>query len=147
MSSPGPETASDDNEPQTIDSEPEPLRLNGAAADRSSDEAEMIIKFNVAYNIAEELPFAEFKSEMTLQKKNGLNAAADRSSDEAEMIIKFNVAYNIAEELPFAEFKSEMTLQKKNGLNVNPTYSYDVACARFIGVIADSLKKRRARPS
>ncbi|KAL6483847.1 hypothetical protein MHYP_G00087190 [Metynnis hypsauchen] len=75
-------------------------------------------------------------------------AAANRSSDEAEMIIKFNVAYNITkEELPFAKFKSEMTLQKIKGLNVNPTYSYDVACARLIGVLTDTLKKRRLRKS
>ncbi|KAG2455939.1 ARI5B protein, partial [Polypterus senegalus] len=41
---------------------------------RSSDEAEMIIKFNIAYNIAkEELPFTKFKSEIILMKKNGLN--------------------------------------------------------------------------
>ncbi|KAL7827672.1 hypothetical protein SRHO_G00333940 [Serrasalmus rhombeus] len=45
-----------------------------AAANSSSDEAETIIKFNSAYNIAtEELPFTKFKSEMILQKKNGLN--------------------------------------------------------------------------
>ncbi len=63
----------------------------------------------------------------------------NRSSDEAEMIIKFNVAYNIAkEELPFTKFKSEIILMKKNGLNVNPTYSKDITCAKFIGVIADT---------
>lgn len=69
--------------------------------------------------------------------------AANSSSDEAEMIIKFNVAYNIAkEELPFTKFKSKIILMKKNGLNINPTYSNDVACTQFIGVIADTLKKK-----
>ncbi len=59
------------------------------------------------------------------------------------MIIKFNVAYNIAkEELPFTKFKSKIILMKKNGLNVNTTYSNDVVCAQFIGVIADTLKKK-----
>ena len=68
--------------------------------------------------------------------------AANRTSDEAKMMIKFNIAYNIAkEELPFTKFKSEIILHKKNGLNVNPTYSNDVMCAQFIGVIADTLKK------
>lgn len=44
-----------------------------AAANRLSDKAKMIIKFNVAYNIAkEELPFTKFKSEIILHK-NGLN--------------------------------------------------------------------------
>lgn len=72
-----------------------------------------------------------------------LQAAANRSSDEADMMIKFNIAYNIAkEELPFTKFKSEIILHKKNGLNVNPTYSNDVACAQFVGVIADTLKKK-----
>lgn len=71
-------------------------------------------------------------------------AGVNRSSEEAEMIIKFNIAYNIAkEEVPFTKFKSEITLHKKNGLDINPTYSNDVACAQFIGVIADTLKKRR----
>lgn len=38
---------------------------------RSSEESEMTIKFNVAYNIAkEELPFTKFKSELLLLKKN-----------------------------------------------------------------------------
>lgn len=65
--------------------------------------------------------------------------AANRSSDEAELIIKFNAAYNIAkEELPFTKFKSEIILHKKNGLNIHPTYSNDVACAQFIGVIVDT---------
>ncbi len=68
----------------------------------------------------------------------------NRSSDEAEMIIKFNVAYNIAkEELPFTKFKSKIILMKKNGLNINTMYSNDVVCAQFIGVIADTLKKKR----
>lgn len=48
-----------------------------AAANRSSDEVEMIIKLNIAYNIAkEELPFT-FKSEIILMKKNGLNVKHD----------------------------------------------------------------------
>lgn len=65
-------------------------------------------------------------------------AEANRSSEEAEMIIKFNIAYNFAkEEVPFTKFKSEIILHKKN-----PTYSNDVACAQFIGVIADTLKKK-----
>ena len=65
------------------------------------------------------------------------------------MIIKFNVAYNIAkEELPFTKFKSQIFLMKKNELNVNPTYSNDMACAQFIRVIGDTLKKksRQKRP-
>ena len=33
---------------------------------------------------------------------------------------------------------------KKNWLNVNPTYSNDTACAQFIGVIGDALKKKTA---
>ena len=66
-------------------------------------------------------------------------AAATRSSEVSEMIIKFNVAYNLAkEELPFTKFKSEIILIKENGLDVNPTYSNDIACAQFIGVIADT---------
>ncbi len=66
-------------------------------------------------------------------------AAANRSSDEAEMIIKFTVAYNIAkEQLPFTKLKSGIILMKKNVLNVNPTYSKDITCAKFIGVIADT---------
>ncbi|KAK0148163.1 Zinc finger protein 862 [Merluccius polli] len=70
-------------------------------------------------------------------------AAANASSDEAGMIIKFNVAYHIAkEELPFTKFKAEIILQRKNGVNVNPTYSNDVACAQFIGVIGDTFKKK-----
>ncbi|KAJ8386336.1 hypothetical protein AAFF_G00174330 [Aldrovandia affinis] len=69
--------------------------------------------------------------------------AAARSQQEAEMIVKFNTAYNIAkEEMPFTKFRSQILLQKKNGLNVNPTYSNDMSCALFIGVIADTLKKR-----
>ncbi|XP_039474106.1 uncharacterized protein LOC120442225 [Oreochromis aureus] len=58
------------------------------------------------------------------------------------MMIKFNIAYNIAKEVLFTKFKSEIILHKKNGLNVNPTYSNDVAYAHFIGVIADTLKKK-----
>ena len=70
-------------------------------------------------------------------------AVVIRSSEESEMIIKCNVAYNIAkEEMPFTTFKSEIILMKKNGLNVNPTYSNDTACAQFIGVIGDTLKKK-----
>lgn len=44
-----------------------------AAANRSSGEAEMITKYNVAYNIAKELPFTKFISKIILHKKNGLN--------------------------------------------------------------------------
>ncbi|TRY92428.1 hypothetical protein DNTS_028996 [Danionella cerebrum] len=55
-----------------------------AAANRSSDEAEMRIKFFVAYNIAkEELPFTKFKSEIILMKKNGLNVNPTYSNDVA----------------------------------------------------------------
>lgn len=55
-----------------------------AAAIRSSEESEMIIKFNVAYNIAkEELPFTKFKSEIILMKKNGLNVNPTYSNDTA----------------------------------------------------------------
>jgi hypothetical protein len=72
-------------------------------------------------------------------------AVVIRSSEESEIIIKCNVAYNIAkEEMPFTTFKSEIILMKKNGLNVNPTYSNDTACAQFIGVIGDTLKKKTA---
>lgn len=40
------------------------------AANRSAEEAEMIAKFNIAYNIArEELPFTKFRSEVILHKK------------------------------------------------------------------------------
>ena len=39
---------------------------------------------------------------------------------------------------------NEIILMKKNGLNVNPTYSNDTACAQFIGVIGDTLKKKTA---
>ena len=39
---------------------------------------------------------------------------------------------------------NEIILMKKNLLNVNPTYSNDTACAQFIGVIGDTLKKKTA---
>ncbi|KAJ8361791.1 hypothetical protein AAFF_G00420480 [Aldrovandia affinis] len=55
-----------------------------AAANRSSEESEMIITFNTAYNIAkEELPFTKFKSEIILMKKNGLNVNPTYSNDTA----------------------------------------------------------------
>lgn len=70
-------------------------------------------------------------------------AASNRTSEEAAMMIKFNIAYNIAkEEIPFTKFRSEIILHKKNGLDVNPTYSNDVACAQFIGIIGDTLKQK-----
>ncbi|KAK0132144.1 Zinc finger protein 862 [Merluccius polli] len=51
---------------------------------RSSEEAEMIIKFNVAYNIAkEELPFTKFQSQILLMKKNGLIIKPTYSNDTA----------------------------------------------------------------
>lgn len=44
----------------------------------------MIIKFNVAYNIAkEDLPFSKFKSEIMLMKKNGMNVNPTYSNDVA----------------------------------------------------------------
>ena len=72
-------------------------------------------------------------------------AAANQTSEESEMTIKFNTAYNILkEELPFTKFKVLMVLMKKNRLNVNPNYANDTAStAQFIGVIADSLKKKK----
>ncbi|KAJ8358492.1 hypothetical protein AAFF_G00435730 [Aldrovandia affinis] len=55
-----------------------------AAANRSSEESEMIITFNTAYNIAkEELPFTKCKSEIILMKKNGLNVNPTYSNDTA----------------------------------------------------------------
>lgn len=51
-------------------------------SNRSAENAEMIIKFNTAYNIAkEELPFTKFKSEITLMKKNGLNVNPTYAND------------------------------------------------------------------
>lgn len=42
-------------------------------ANRASEESELIIKFNVAYNIAkEEMHFTKFKSQIILLKKNGV---------------------------------------------------------------------------
>ena len=71
-------------------------------------------------------------------------AAANRTTEQKEMMVKFNTAYNIAkEELPFTKFKSMITLMKKNGLDVNPTYANDTACAQFVGVIADTFKKKK----
>jgi hypothetical protein len=46
--------------------------------------------------------------------------------------------------MPFTKFKSEIILMKKNGLYVIPIYSNDTACAQFIGVIGDTLKKKTA---
>ena len=70
-------------------------------------------------------------------------AATNRTSEQKEIMVKFNTAYNIAkEELPFTKFKSMITLMKKNGLDVNPTYANDTACAQFVGVIADTFKKK-----
>ena len=67
------------------------------------------------------------------------------SFSKESAVISLNVAYNLAKEgLPFSKFKSEIILMKKNGLNVNPTYSNDTACAQFIGVIGDTLKKKTA---
>ncbi len=184
MSSPGPETALD-NEPHTIESEPEPTEIKRGKV--YSFRREWLDQFpwlrhskadnimhciyckecgkTMAGNSAFVTGSNTFRIE-TLKKHNASikhitcrdkctaqvsllpaafqqQAAANKSSDEAEMIIKFNVAYNIAkEELPFTKFKSEIILMKKNGLNVNPTYSNDVAYAQFIGVIADTLKKK-----
>ena len=51
---------------------------------RSSEESEIIIKCNVAYNIAkEEMPFTTFKSEIILMKKNGLNVNPTYSNEMA----------------------------------------------------------------
>lgn len=73
-------------------------------------------------------------------------AVANKTSENSELMIKFNTAYNIAkEELPFTKFKSLITLMKKNGMDVNPTYANDTACAQFIGVIADTLKKQTSK--
>ncbi|KAL4008878.1 hypothetical protein ACER0C_002730 [Sarotherodon galilaeus] len=63
-----------------------------AAVNRSSEEAEMIIKFNIAYNIAkEEVPFTKLKSEITLHKKNGLDINPTYSNDTSVEIA--NSAY------------------------------------------------------
>ena len=44
----------------------------------------MVIKFNTAYNIAkEELPFTQFKSQIALMKKNGLNVNPTYANDKA----------------------------------------------------------------
>ena len=44
------------------------------AVNHSADVAEMMVKFNTAYFVAkEELPFTKFKSQLDLQRKNGLN--------------------------------------------------------------------------
>ncbi|KAJ8367341.1 hypothetical protein AAFF_G00320750 [Aldrovandia affinis] len=54
------------------------------AAARSQQEAEMIVKFNTAYNIAkEEMPFTKFRSQILLQKKNGLNVNPTYSNDKS----------------------------------------------------------------
>ncbi|KAL3970763.1 protein unc-79 [Sarotherodon galilaeus] len=110
MSNPGLETASE-NEPHKIDSEPEPTES----------------KRGKMYKFQRDVPSPH---------------RVNRSLEEAGMMIKFNIAYNIAKEVLFTKFKSEIILHKKNGLNVNPTYSNDVAYAHFIGVIADTLKKK-----
>ena len=56
-----------------------------AAMNRSSEEAEMMIKFNVAYNIAkEEMPFTKFKSQIQLMKKSGLNVNPTYSNDKCK---------------------------------------------------------------
>ncbi|KAJ8372097.1 hypothetical protein AAFF_G00294610 [Aldrovandia affinis] len=55
-----------------------------AAANRSSEESDMIITFNTAYNIGnKELPFTKCKSEIILMKKNGLNVSPTYSNDTA----------------------------------------------------------------
>lgn len=52
------------------------------AANRSTEEDEMVIKFNTAYNIAkEELPFTAFKSQIILMKKNGLSVNPTYAND------------------------------------------------------------------
>lgn len=53
-----------------------------AESNRLADNAEMVIKFNTAYNIAkEELPFTKFKSQITLMKMNGLNVNPTYAND------------------------------------------------------------------
>lgn len=55
-----------------------------AAANRSSEEAEIIIKFNTAYTIAKvELPFTKFKPQIILMKNNWLNVNPTYSNDTA----------------------------------------------------------------
>ena len=55
-----------------------------AAANRTSEQKEMMVKFNTAYNIAkEELPFTKFKSMITLMKKNGLDVNPTYANDTA----------------------------------------------------------------
>lgn len=48
------------------------------------------------------------------------------------------------DEMPFTKFRFEKILQKKNGLSINPTYANDTACAQFIGIIADTMKSKKA---
>ncbi|XP_056283011.1 zinc finger protein 862-like [Pseudoliparis swirei] len=69
--------------------------------------------------------------------------AANQCAEEAELRLKFNTAYFIAkEELPFTQFKGQLDLQRKNGVKLNATYNNDTACAQFVGIIADTLKRK-----
>lgn len=51
---------------------------------QSADEAEMMLKFNTAYFVAkEELPFTKYKSQLDLQRKNGLKLNETYNNDTA----------------------------------------------------------------
>ena len=51
---------------------------------QSADEAEMMWKFNTAYFVAkEELPFTKYKSQLDLQRKNGLKLNETYNNDTA----------------------------------------------------------------
>ena len=52
------------------------------AVNHSADEAEMMLKFYTAYFVAkEELPFTKFKSQLDIQRKNGLKLNETYNND------------------------------------------------------------------
>lgn len=51
------------------------------AVNHAADEAEMMLKFNMAYYVAEELPFTKFKSQLKLQRTNGVKTSETYSND------------------------------------------------------------------
>ena len=55
-----------------------------AVANQTSENSELMIKFNTAYNIAkEELQFTKFKSLITLMKINGMDVNPTHANDTA----------------------------------------------------------------
>ncbi|KAJ8384389.1 hypothetical protein AAFF_G00205220 [Aldrovandia affinis] len=88
-----------------------------AAANRSSEESEMIIKFNTVYNIAkEELPFTKCKSEIILMKKNGLNVNPTYSNDTVCAQFIGVIADNLKKKTALTGFETRNQYEIKNSL-------------------------------